>query len=184
MVIFFARLMMASILVLFVGTIACYLEYSALYLWLTWIGWGGMIVAGLVIGSKMAEIIFKEVVHDILGRFSQYSVPSESTTRTILNSGPKELFRYFINMGIIVISMLIAVFGLAEGLSPPHVKEVEIQIAGLHPDLEGFSIVQISDLHIFPTIRPNLVQEVVDQVNDLSPDVIALTGDIVDGDYS
>ena len=184
MVIFFTGLMMVSILVLFFSSIACFSQYSALFLWPSWIGFGGMIVAVLVICGKMTEMIFKEVTPVILERFSLYNTPSKSTTRTILNGGQKKLFRYFINVGIIVISIFITVFGMSEGLGLPQVKEVEIKITGLHPDLEGFSIVQISDLHIFPTLRCNLVQQVVDQANDLSPDVIALSGDIVDGDYS
>jgi predicted MPP superfamily phosphohydrolase len=111
-------------------------------------------------------------------------ISSKSTTGAILNSGQKKLFRYFIDIGIIVISIFITVFGLSEGLETPQVKEVEIKIIGLHPDLERFCIAQISDLHIFPDIQRNLVQQIVDRVNDLSPDVIALTGDIAEGDYS
>ncbi|HEU4726282.1 MAG TPA: metallophosphoesterase [Kofleriaceae bacterium] len=47
--------------------------------------------------------------------------------------------------------------------------------------LDGFSIVQLSDLHVGMTIDRTFVERVVDHANRLSPDVIALTGDLVDG---
>jgi len=51
----------------------------------------------------------------------------------------------------------------------------------LAPNLDGFRIVQISDLHAGPTMRLAYVQRVVDMTKELAPDLIALTGDIVDG---
>src|SRR5439155_6437070 len=52
---------------------------------------------------------------------------------------------------------------------------------GLPKALEGFTIAQISDIHIGPTIKRGFLQEVVDTVNGLKPDLIAVTGDLVDG---
>lgn len=171
--------MAVAILVLFVNTIACSLGYS---LWPNWIGWGGLMISVLVIFGKMTEAAFREIVPVILEKLSLYNIISKSTAGAVLDTGQKKLFRNFINTGIIFISVFIAVSGISEGLAPPQVKRVEIKIAGLHPDLEGFSIVQISDLHLFPALRRGLVQQIVDKVNGLSPDVIALTGDIVEGD--
>src|SRR5882762_4205411 len=54
-------------------------------------------------------------------------------------------------------------------------------VGGLAADLDGFRIVQISDLHVGPTMRLAYVQRVVDMTKELAPDLIALTGDIVDG---
>jgi predicted MPP superfamily phosphohydrolase len=63
----------------------------------------------------------------------------------------------------------------------PAVREVTVAIAGLPAPLHGFSIVQLSDLHVGPTIRRPFVQRVVDAANRLEPDLIAITGDVVDG---
>jgi predicted MPP superfamily phosphohydrolase len=63
----------------------------------------------------------------------------------------------------------------------PNVRHVDVAIEGLHPDLEGFRIAQISDLHVGRTIRRRYVERVVDLATSLSPDLIALTGDMVDG---
>jgi predicted MPP superfamily phosphohydrolase len=61
------------------------------------------------------------------------------------------------------------------------VVEVEIRLAKLPKALDGFSIVQLSDLHVGFTIDRAFVQHVVDHTNRLAPDLVALTGDLVDG---
>lgn len=71
--------------------------------------------------------------------------------------------------------------GFFEARRPPKLDRVRVPISGLHPDLAGFRIVQISDLHIGPTIRRDYVRRVVRQVNALEPDLIAMTGDLIDG---
>jgi uncharacterized protein len=63
----------------------------------------------------------------------------------------------------------------------PYVRRVDIPVEGLAPDLDGLRIVQISDLHVGPTMRLAYVKRVVDMTKELAPDLIALTGDIVDG---
>ncbi len=63
----------------------------------------------------------------------------------------------------------------------PEIKRVEVKIAALHPDLEGFQIVQISDVHVGNTIGKAFLDAVIDRVEALNPDLIAITGDMVDG---
>ncbi len=61
------------------------------------------------------------------------------------------------------------------------VKRVDVPITGLPAAFEGFTIAQLSDLHVGPTIRRGYIQRIVDRVNRLEPDAIAITGDLVDG---
>jgi hypothetical protein len=61
------------------------------------------------------------------------------------------------------------------------VKEVLVKLHRLHRALDRTTIVQLSDVHVGPTIGRNFVQRIVDQVNALNPDVVAITGDLVDG---
>lgn len=70
--------------------------------------------------------------------------------------------------------------GLHNAVRVPDVKEVDVPIAGLHQDLDGLRIVQLSDLHIGPTLRDAWLSEVVASVNTLDADLIAITGDLVD----
>jgi predicted MPP superfamily phosphohydrolase len=61
------------------------------------------------------------------------------------------------------------------------VVEVEVRLAGLPAALEGFTIAQISDIHVGPTIKRRYVERIVERVNRLGADMVAITGDLVDG---
>lgn len=60
------------------------------------------------------------------------------------------------------------------------IKRIEVPLKKLPKALEGLSIVQVSDLHIGPVIGREFVERVVAMVNDLAPDIVAITGDLVD----
>lgn len=70
---------------------------------------------------------------------------------------------------------------LRSGLGRIRTHEVRIALDRLPSELDGTSIVQLSDVHIGPTLRREFLEEVVRQVNALNPDVVAITGDLVDG---
>jgi uncharacterized protein len=70
-------------------------------------------------------------------------------------------------------------FFMARRVAP--VVEVDVPLAGLPEALHGFTIAQISDLHVGPTIKRRFVERIVERVNRLEADVVAITGDIVDG---
>ena len=72
-------------------------------------------------------------------------------------------------------------FGFANARRTASVVSVDIPIAGLPAALEGFRIAQISDIHVGPTIRHGYLQRVVAAVNRLNADMVAITGDLVDG---
>jgi uncharacterized protein len=82
---------------------------------------------------------------------------------------------------VLVASVVAVALGAIVALRGPSVEEVEVRVPGLHPDLEGFRIVQISDLHVGRSIRRGYVERVVARARSLAPDLVALTGDMVDG---
>ena len=63
----------------------------------------------------------------------------------------------------------------------PPVRRVEVILKKLPKSMDGLTIVQVTDLHVGPTIRRDWVQALVDDINLLQPDLVALTGDLVDG---
>ncbi|WP_053232313.1 metallophosphoesterase [Sandaracinus amylolyticus] len=71
--------------------------------------------------------------------------------------------------------------GIARVRRGPVLREVDVPIEGLPAALEGFRIVQLSDVHVGPTIDRAFVERLVARTNALAPDVIAITGDLVDG---
>jgi predicted MPP superfamily phosphohydrolase len=71
--------------------------------------------------------------------------------------------------------------GARSALGPAQIEEVPITLERLPAALSGFTIAQISDLHVGPTIRDKEVRRVVEQTNAMKPDLVAITGDLVDG---
>ena len=76
---------------------------------------------------------------------------------------------------------VLTLLGLWEARRVPRVKRVDVPIEDLPAPLHGFTIVQLSDLHVGPTIKRRQVECVVERVNGLDADLIAITGDLVDG---
>jgi predicted MPP superfamily phosphohydrolase len=74
-----------------------------------------------------------------------------------------------------------AVAALRSGLAPVAVKEVRVRLDRLPRALDGTTIVQLSDVHVGPTIGRPFIEYVVSRVNALAPDLVAITGDLVDG---
>ena len=60
------------------------------------------------------------------------------------------------------------------------VRRVEASIPGLPPEFDGLIIAQVSDLHVGPHTSKRFLSRVVATVRDAKPDVIAVTGDLVD----
>lgn len=84
-------------------------------------------------------------------------------------------------LGIVGASLAITAIAVRRGLAPPTHKRVEISIDGWPPEFDGFSIVQISDIHIGPLLDRRFAQHLTGRVNALRPDLVAVTGDLVDG---
>jgi predicted MPP superfamily phosphohydrolase len=76
---------------------------------------------------------------------------------------------------------VVTLVGLFNARRVARVVHVDIPIANLPRELHGFSIAQISDIHVGPTIKRRYLDAIVNVVNELEADVIAITGDLVDG---
>jgi predicted MPP superfamily phosphohydrolase len=73
-----------------------------------------------------------------------------------------------------------SVFSLVNGLQRPVVRRFTIPLKNLSQDLAGFSIVQLSDLHLESFKSKEVIEYIVDTVNALKPDLIVITGDLLD----
>ena len=80
-----------------------------------------------------------------------------------------------------VVAAVITVVGFFNARRLAGVRKVDVAIAGLPAALQGFTIAQITDIHVGPTIKGRFVQAIVDAVNRLDADMVAVTGDLVDG---
>jgi len=77
--------------------------------------------------------------------------------------------------------LLAAALANREARRGPRDVRVEIELARWPRELDGYRIVQISDIHIGPTLGRDFARSLTDRVNALAPDLVAVTGDLVDG---
>ena len=82
---------------------------------------------------------------------------------------------------IFVFCAALSLYGVYEAVSLPQARETEIRFAGLPSDFDGYRIVQLSDLHAGPLQKSDWVAEIVKRANAQNPDLIAITGDFIDG---
>lgn len=62
------------------------------------------------------------------------------------------------------------------------VREYKVESSRLPESFHGFKVVHFSDLHYLTTIKEKEVKKLVDKINELRPDVIVFTGDLISQD--
>lgn len=75
----------------------------------------------------------------------------------------------------------LGVYGFRNAVAVPDIHSMEITVPRLPKELDGVTIVQITDLHATALLHAPRVTEVVKRVNAVKPDIIVTTGDLIDG---
>ena len=84
--------------------------------------------------------------------------------------------------GILGVAALgLSAIGVWQAVRVPDVRDVEVRLERLPPQLDGLRIVQLTDLHASRLLGGDWQRAVVDKTNALKPDLILITGDLVDG---
>lgn len=83
--------------------------------------------------------------------------------------------------GIVMAALILGGWGAWQSIRVPDVRTVEIPVAGLSDRLDGFTLIQLSDIHIGLLLKKDWLAEVVRKTNSLAPDLVVLTGDMIDG---
>lgn len=86
--------------------------------------------------------------------------------------------------GVLAGGGLLTGYGITRAFTPAEVTETPIAIAKLPRTLDGLSIVQLTDIHVGPFIGRGFIDRLVEQANAQRPDVVVITGDLVDGDVA
>lgn len=84
-------------------------------------------------------------------------------------------------VGALAVIGIITLVSFYNGLQAPELKHFEIKLKNLPARLSGFKVVQLSDLHLEPYRSDSSLKDIVDKTNSVNPDLIVITGDLVDG---
>lgn len=128
------------------------------------LSWAGMLALGLF-SSLFVSTLLRDIFLAALGVLGWYSADAVLWSAV---ASP-------------ALAGLATLIGFFNARRVARVVQVDVPIAGLPAALDGFTIAQISDIHVGPTIKRGYLDAIVDRVNALKPDVVAVTGDLVDG---
>jgi predicted MPP superfamily phosphohydrolase len=137
------------------------------------LAWIGLVCMGLF-SSLLVLTVLRDVVLVVLVALAAVGPQSIEVAAFVAPSA----------QAVVVAALVATAWGFANARRTPGVVRVDVPIAGLPNELDGFTIAQISDVHVGPTIRRPYVEAIVEAVNRLDVDLVAITGDLVDGRVS
>jgi predicted MPP superfamily phosphohydrolase len=88
--------------------------------------------------------------------------------------------RKILTYASIVVSIAAIAFAIIQVKQPPKLKEIQIPVARLSQSQSGFRIIHLSDIHINHFTSKEWIESLVERVNQQNPDVILITGDVID----
>lgn len=121
--------------------------------------------------------LFADILKVLL-HAAQYILPGKDT---LPDPGRRLFIARSLAASASVLVLGASALGIRKCMEPPVIKTFPVKLSGLPPGFQGFSIVQISDIHIGAMSMRAELAEIVAMVNKLQPDLIAITGDLVDG---
>ena len=145
-------------------------KYSYIALWIAYLWIGIMMLL-------FCLFLFTDIVKVLFFIFAKFTGNSEE----IMNLERREFISRSVASGISVLALAATGLGVKNYYANIVVKKLDMLLTGLPEVFKGFKIVQISDLHIGQLMTGPMLKEIVDRVNSLKPDLIAITGDLVDG---
>lgn len=86
-----------------------------------------------------------------------------------------------LSLGLAGLAVLLAAIAVPTALRVPPVREAELPVRHLPPELDGLRLAHLSDLHLSRTFSRTWAEALVQRVNAARPDIILLTGDVMDG---
>lgn len=136
----------------------------------SWTAYGWMGVSVLLLFLLLGSELVRVVIH---GYNAVSSAPADPERRLAISRGIA---------GIVSLAALgAAATGTVSALGQVALRNVKIPLRRLSPAMSGFRIAQLTDLHIGPTLGKGWLRDVVTHTNAANPDMIVITGDLVDG---
>ncbi len=132
-----------------------------------------MLIMGIFLMLYMPKLLFN--LTQLLGDISQ-------AVSNLIRKDTADFRTWFLTPGALLAILLMLAFawGMAKGRTHLKVYRESITIPKLPPSFQGLRVVQLSDIHLAGFYKhPAYIRRVVAQVNQLQPDLILFTGDMV-----
>src|SRR5579872_3216477 len=110
------------------------------------------------------------LIYRFLGPSLRRSASADPTRRALL---------YTVAGATVAAPFALIGFGALVERTAFRVREIDIPVPDLHPDLEGLLLVQLSDIHLSPFLSEEEFARVVDAANELRPHLMVVTGDLI-----
>ena len=127
-------------------------------------------------------VMFLLFCWSLAGEFARFG---HGAFRRMVSAPLDETRRLFVERALATVAFfgtgVMGSYGLASALGIPPVKRVGVTLSKLGQGLSGLRLVQMTDIHVGSQIGKEFVQGLVEKVNALEPDIVAITGDLVDG---
>lgn len=136
------------------------------------LAWMGLLCMGLF-SSLFVLTVLRDVV---LLAFALAHTLGATWTQQVLPA-----LRVDSAVAVLLLGLLATVLGFWNARRTAQVVRVDVPITNLPAALHGFTVAQITDIHVGPTIKTRYLQAIVRRVNTLDADMVAITGDLVDG---
>ena len=136
------------------------------------LAWMGLLCMGLF-SSLFVLTVLRDVV---LLAFALAHTLGATWTQQVLPT-----LRVDSAVAVLLLGFLATVLGFWNARRTAQVVRVDVPITNLPAALHGFTVAQITDIHVGPTIKAQYLQAIVRRVNTLDADMVAITGDLVDG---
>lgn len=138
--------------------------------------WVGLLFMGLF-SSLLVLTLLREVL--LLIAWLLQALPATWPVHLTAERG--QALAHWSGMAVPLLGLVASTLGFLNARRTAAVRHVDVPIAGLSPALHGLKVAQISDVHVGPTIRRSYLRRIVRKVNALDADLVAITGDLVDG---
>jgi len=138
----------------------------------TWIGVMFFLFMLLVVSDVMLGVV-------ALARLL-HLVPSDGP----IDADRRVTIARFVAGVVAAVAVSVSGVGMASALGQVAIKRVRIPLAKLPAGTPPYRVVQLTDIHVGPTIGRDFVTDIVSRVNALAPDCIVITGDLVDGNVA
>ena len=168
------RTLTAVLLVLYLAVPASFFVWRSAMPWTKLLVW----VAAVWMGMLLLLLVTLATADAIRGI---YFAGSRLAGSAPLDPERRALLSRFLGVAAALVAGGLGLVAMRSGLARVALREVRVELSRLPKELDGLTIVQLTDVHVGPTIRRDFIEHIVEETNAANPDVIAITGDLVDG---